>query len=433
LFRKVSTAVLVAALMSLAVGPAHAQAPPTHGRAALLLDGVSGQLLYHQNGLVKNFPASTTKLLTALVAAEHGNMDDIIMVSSQAVDKPWDSSSCLLEPGEQQPLRYLLTGLLLVSGNDCADAIAEGVSSGRPEQFITWMNETAIRLGATQSHFTNPSGLHDPDHYTTALDLALIARAALANPIVQQLANTKQFHWPDKSERNGIYYNLNAMVFTYDGSVGGKTGFTEEAGLTLVTAAKRGNQLLIAVVLDEPSRSHLYLDAEALLDYGFASFQQVPIVTIGKPYGTVPVIGGTEPHVTVVAQKEFLASLPLSGGAGITASPRLESALEAPVTIGQQVGVVEIRDGARLVGTVPVVTQTAVNADPVAPEEAREWSYLVLRWIGLLLGGLLLFRFIVKRIRRRLRQRNRRRSFHLGAQHTYSINVYRPRDRSGRP
>lgn len=417
--------------------PAAAKTFEPRGRAALLLDASSGQILYQQNGQARNFPASTTKLLTALVAVEHGKLDQKIKISEQAIDKAPDSSSCYLNLGEEEPLEYLLYGLLLPSGNDCADAIAEGVTGGNPAQFVTWMNETAKRVGATGSHFANPSGLHDPNHYTTALDLALIARAAFANPVVRKISGTKEFNWPGKSfsatgaKINDMYHNHNQMLFYYEGTVAGKTGYTEEAGLTLVNAAERNGRLLIGVVMGEPAQQTQYEDMEALLDMGFSGFERKSAVTKDSETGTVTVSGGMAKSVATITGGDFWISAPKGATPDVTVKPVLDETVTAPVTKGQPVGKLEIRQGDRVLGTVPLLAKDAVDAKPATAAKLLSVALTVLKWVGGILLGLFAFRTVVRTVRRIWRGSRRRSTGFRGSSsrsRTSSITMYRTRD-----
>lgn len=411
--------------------PAAAETFAPQGRAALLLDASSGQILYQQNGQTNNYPASTTKLLTALVAVEHGKLDQRITVSERAFDKAPDSSSCYLNIGEEQPLEYLLYGLLLASGNDCADAIAEGVSGGKPEQFVAWMNETAKRAGATNSHFVNPSGLHDPNHYTTALDLALISRAALANPIVRKMSGTREFFWPGKSEKNGPYYNHNQLIFSYDGMVGGKTGYTEEAGLTLVGAAERDGRLLIGIVMGEKFKATQYQDMTGLLDMGFADFERKAAVKGGTEVGTVTVSNGKAKSVTAVVQNDFWVSVRKGGTPKVSTQPRMEPAVTAPVKEGQRIGALEIREGERVLATVPLLAKEAVAVKPALLAKLFSGTVSALKWAGGIALGLFAFRTAVKTTRRIIRRsRKGPAGFRKGSDkgRTGSITMYRTRN-----
>jgi len=392
--------IIAGAFIVAAAAPALAAEPPAlRGRALVLMDGHTGQILYQRNGNVRIYPASTTKLLTALVAVEHGSLEQRIEVSASAVDKGPDSASCYISEGDVEPLEYLLYGLLLPSGNDCADAIAEGVSGGRPEEFIEWMNETAQRVGATRSHFTNPHGLHDPGHWTTAIDLAIIGRAALADPVVRRIAGTRQFDWPGK-EKNGTYYNLNGMLWDYPGTIGGKTGYTEEAGYNLINAVERDGRLLIGVVAGYKWKSELYTDMEALLDYGLTAFRHVDAVPTDRPLSEIPVTGGEAESVPVMAQTGFTISAPRTGPSGVSLTPRLEPSVEAPVEAGAQVGTLEVWQEGRLLGEVPLVAAASVAAKPPLWQRLLPYAGAALQWLAVALGALLLVRTAARLMRR---------------------------------
>lgn len=413
--------------MSLLAASSASAAVDMQAQAALLLDGTTGQILYQHNAQVRNFPASTTKLLTALVAVEHGKLDQMITVSEKAVDQPWDSSSCYLQAGEQEKLEHLLLGLMLASGNDCAIAIAEGVGNGDMQQFLGWMNETAKRLGAVKSNFTNPHGLHEPNHYTTALDLALIGRGALANPTVRQMASTKEFFWPGKSERNGVYYNHNQMLFFYDGIIGGKTGFTEEAGLTLVSAAERNGRYVVGVVMGEKLKAHQYNDMEALLDLGFTDFTTQVLLKKGATFGEVSVTEGEAASVTAALAQDYSASVPKNGSAALVTQPKLDASVKAPVTAGQQVGTLEVREGERVLAALPLVAIVSVEEETRVVAAVAGGALTAGKWLAIAFGSLFAFRIVVKTTRGFLR-RSRRRSVGsrpLGGKNRGSFDMYR--------
>lgn len=407
MFKRLATITVAGIILSLT--PSFALAgghPQLHGSASLLMDGQTGQVLYEQNGFSRQYPASTTKLLTALVALEHGNLDQIITISAKAITQEEGSSSCYLNQGERQRLEYLLLGLLLSSGNDCADAIAEGLTEGNPPQFIVWMNETAKRLGADNSNFVNPHGLHDGAHFTTAYDLALIARGALANPTLRQMAGTKEFVWPGKN--NGTYYNHNAMLFTYDGTVGGKNGFTEQARLTLVSSAERNGQFLIGVVMGVDSRTNQYNDMTALLDYGFDSFEKKPVMVSGTPQGNLKVEAGVKETVGLVADGTIMVSARKGEEPKVTLGKTIPESIEAPVVAGQKIGAIQVLDGDRVLGSIDVVAQDTVEVKPLLWETAKAGALIALKWTGITLLGLIAVRLVVKTIRRAFRARKRR-------------------------
>lgn len=392
-------------IMSAAPPVLAAAAPPAlHGRAAVLLDGVSGQVLYQENGSDRNFPASTTKILTALVALEHGDPDQIITVSPEAVDVPPDSSTCWLEAGESQSLENLLYGLLLPSGNDCANAIAEGLTDGNPEQFIAWMNETAQSLGATHSQFINAHGYHDPKHYTTALDMALIGKAAFSNPLILKISGTEEYYWPGKSEKNGTYYNRNEMLLLDPSTIAGKTGYTEEAGRTLVNAARRGNRLLIGVLMGEETSEWMYQDMIDLQEYGFSEFTQRELLTAGTYPSSISVKDGEAAEVPVAPASDFPVSVPNNGLPTLTTKVDVADGLTAPVKAGQTVGNVQVWEGERLLATIPLVAEANVAALPLYKKVTQHTlaaSGGIVKWLAGGIVVLLAARVVYVQVRKR--------------------------------
>lgn len=339
---------------------------------------------------------------------EHGQLNQPITVSEQAVNKPWDSASCYISAHETHPLEYLMYGMLLPSGNDCADSIAEGVSKGDVNKFTTWMNETAATAGATNSHFANANGLHDPNHYTTALDLALIARAAFNNPQVRKIAGTKSFDWPGK-EANGTYYNLDGLLWNYEGTVGGKTGYTEEAGHTLVNAAERNGLLLIAVAMGYQDKATEYQDVTAMLDWGFSQFAHGEILSAGQVLIQVPVADGETRTVPAVISQPFAAAVTKEGGGAPNLRQYLKPTpnLSAPIQAGEQVGTVEVWQENRLLQSLPLVAQTGVASAPIALIKRGAGVLSVfLTWVAYI-GSALLICVVILRMIAVLRRRRR--------------------------
>lgn len=247
--------------------------------AAGVFNMASGEIPYAQNIYDRMYPASTTKILTAYIAIEYGNLDDVVTVSENAVHLAGDSSKCNLSAGDQMTLRDLIYGLMLRSGNDAAIAIAEYIS-GSPEAFAELMNQEALKIGATGSHFVNPNGLPDENHYTTVYDLYLITQKALANEQFYQIFSAKEYevHYlkADGSEASMEWTStnpyLNETKTMPDGFVpiGGKTGTTGDAGYCLVQLSTNANgQPILSIVLKADCKSNLYmLMNEILAGYG---------------------------------------------------------------------------------------------------------------------------------------------------------------------
>lgn len=216
----------------------------------IVMEVKSGRVLHENNARTKKFMASTTKILTAIVVIENCNLDDLVTVTADTVGV--EGSSIYLETGEKITVRELLYGLMLRSGNDCAETLAK-YCSGNNKKFAELMNETALKIGAKNSNFVNPHGLHDDNHYTTAYDLALISCYAISNQVFKEIVSTKSINI---SNSNHDYVrhliNKNKMLDEFDGTTGIKTGFTKKAGRCLVTSCQRNGMELVCVVLNCP-------------------------------------------------------------------------------------------------------------------------------------------------------------------------------------
>ena len=240
--------------------------PQVTATAAIVMEVSTGRVIYQRNAWLKMFPASTTKIMTLVMALERGGLDDIVTVSPTAFGV--EGSSLYLEQNDKMPLGELLEGMILLSGNDAATAVAEHCA-GSVSNFASQMTKRAKELGAVNTNFTNPHGLPDENHYTTAFDLATITAHGFklkkfAEIVSLQEKNYQWLHGDDKRLETE-----NQMLKIYRGANGVKTGYTQVAGRCLVSSAKRGNVQLVAVVLDSLLMWH---DSVALLDYGFANF-----------------------------------------------------------------------------------------------------------------------------------------------------------------
>ncbi|OBY80605.1 peptidase M15 [Paenibacillus sp. KS1] len=251
--------------------------PSTAARAAALIDVASGRVLYSHNGKQELPMASTTKVMTAIVAIEHGRLEDKVKATSRAVGK--EGSSIYLRLGEEMSLNHLLYGLMLRSGNDAAVAIAEHVG-GSEEGFVHLMNEKAKLLGLEHTQFRNPHGLDEKGHYTTAEDLARISAYALHNATFREIVRTRTKKAPNTIDNwDYVWGNKNKMLHLYEGADGVKTGYTKGALRCLVSSATRNGQQLVAVTLND---SRDWEDHRRMLDYGFQAFPQAKIVEEGQ-------------------------------------------------------------------------------------------------------------------------------------------------------
>ena len=301
-------------------------------KSAILMDADSGQVLYQKNADERLPMASTTKIMTALCAVELAGLDKVIRVDARAVGI--EGSSIYLQKGEQLTLLQLLYALLLQSANDAAAAIAIG-TAGSIEAFAGKMNQKACDLGLENSHFDNPHGLDSEQHYTTAHDLALIARAAMANPTLRAICATRKITIPGAQEdRVRVLVNHNKLLRTYQGSIGVKTGFTKRSGRCLVSAAEREGLTLIAVTLSAPDD---WNDHTRMLDAGFSAYEQVSLCGDEGFETLLPVMGGREQYVLVRNAANVSLTLPKERGA-LLCTVELPRFAYADVKAGDAVG-----------------------------------------------------------------------------------------------
>lgn len=254
------------------------KAPSIIGESAILIEPTTGTIIYEKDPHKKMYPASITKIMTALLAIENCKMNDTVVYSKKNLDSlTAEDSNIQCQVGEKMSVKDCLYALMLSSANETATALAEHIA-GSSEAFAKLMNERAKQAGATDTHFANPNGLHDDNHYVTAYDMAMIMKAAVQYPVFLDVIHTTEYTIPANNKRTEPFqsYQRHKMLFTtspyYDADViGGKTGYTDQAGKTLVTYAKRGNVSLISVVM-KSNGDQVFDDTKKLLDYGFDNF-----------------------------------------------------------------------------------------------------------------------------------------------------------------
>lgn len=262
----------------------------------ILVDAASGAVLYEKNADQPYYPASITKILTALIIIENCNLEDMVTFSDRAVnDVESGSSNMGALPGDQLTVRDCLYGLMLASANECANALAEHCS-GSIEAFADLMNQKALSLGCSKSHFVNPSGLNNENHFVTARDMALITKAAIENPTFLEIDGALYWkhapikRYPDPEDPHNTIYAHHGMLKKnnsryYAGAFAGKTGYTSLAGNTLVTCARKNDMTLICVVLNG-HQTH-YQDTKALFDFGFRNFSSIKVSDYNNAYTSI--------------------------------------------------------------------------------------------------------------------------------------------------
>ena len=353
-------AAAVAALLLIPAVSVKASSPPELSAvSAILMDAESGRVLFEQNAHEERAIASITKLMTALVAVESGHD-----LSEEVTVRPeWtgiEGSSIYLRAGETVTLETLLYGLLLNSGNDAAVAVAS-YCAGSMEAFVERMNLRAQQLGMERTHFTNPNGLSEEGHYSTAYDMALLARACCENEVVAKITATKSIALGTR-----YFTNHNKLLWRYEGCIGMKTGYTEASGRTLVSAVRRNGQTLVAVTLNAPND---WSDHTALFDYGFANFYRQNLCSGGAVFCNVPVEGSLLRFVPVCTQRDLF--FPLTDGERVCTEIELEYPVKVPVEKGARLGTLSYYLDDMLIGKTDLIAVEAAADDTASP---RTWD-----------------------------------------------------------
>jgi D-alanyl-D-alanine carboxypeptidase (penicillin-binding protein 5/6) len=395
---------LTVILISQIAGPlAASAAPAVTGQAALLMDPVNGQVLYEKNADERIYPASTTKILTAIIAIESGKMDEKVTIPLEA--SLVEGSAIGLQEGERIPLGDLLYALMLNSGNDSAVAIAYHLG-GSIDGFTGIMNKKAAAIGAVNTHFNNPNGLPDSSHYSTARDMALIARYAMQNPEFRDIVATKVKNIERNDPEAQTYLgNHNKMLWNYDGAIGIKTGYTDDAGQCLVTAAARGGRELLAVVMKSEG-ANIWTDSTSLLDYGFNDFHAVVLSEAGIFAADAPVKYGVPKTAPVVTGNIMSYSFPVGSHPEIRQEVMLDKKITAPASAGSIAGELVFFAGGMELGRVDLVLQNDVKRMITA-----KWWFWLLMSAVLAVAVFILLCYIDIR-RRRLKIKNRRKYYY---------------------
>jgi len=336
-------------------------------QAAVLMVAETGEVLFERNAHKQLSMASTTKIMTSLLALESGVTSSLVTVSEPMVKV--EGTSMGLLPGDTVSVYGLVCGMLMASGNDAANVTAY-VLGGSPESFAVMMNDRARELNMTNTHFVTPSGLDAEGHCSTAYDMALLGRAAIGNPVFKSICSrTEMTIFYGSPPYRRTLSNHNRLLHSYPGAIGVKTGFTKKSGRCLVSAAQRGGVTLIAVTLNAPDD---WNDHKKMLDYGFS------VVNVTELDGDLAdvrlkVMGGEKSSVKVAVYSEPSAVLDSKNG-GVSREILLRPFEYAPVETGKPVGVIRYHQGTKLVHEAYIVTAEAAEykAAPQVREPANE-------------------------------------------------------------
>ncbi len=330
--------------------------------AAILIDATTGRVLYEKNPDKPHYPASTTKMMTCILALENSNPDDIIDIDNRAVGE--DGSSVYLQEGDKIKMSELLQGTMLASGNDGASAIAYYIGKGSMKDFVQMMNNKAKDIGAVNTHFDNPHGLTDPNHYSTARDLAKIAAYGYRNPAFRKIVSTKEQEicWINPGGQKYTFGSTNRLLWNYDEVTGIKTGYTEAAGGCLVASAQQNGTTLIAVVLRTQDSRSRFIEGKALLDYGFKHIVKNATIDDEKLVSNVYV------HNSNIFQTKIrpveTVTYPIMQGEkaeDFTYKVNIPSYIEGPLKAGAKVGSVDLLYKGTVVGNVDMVVNEDIN------------------------------------------------------------------------
>ncbi len=321
-------------------------------KAAYLIEANAGRVIVEKNAHARLPMASTTKIMTALLAIESGRMTKTVTVDAKAAGV--EGSSMYLKAGERLSLSDLVYGLMLRSGNDAAVAIACFLDGG-VDAFVERMNARAAELNLHDTHFTNPNGLHDAAHYTSAHDLALLAATALENPIFSGIVRTQYYETTGDTLRT--LKNKNRLLWEYEGGIGVKTGYTNAAGKCLVFAAERGGMKLVGAILNCPS---MWNTAKAMLDDGFARFE-ARLMLSPQTVFRIPLQNSAKKELPLLPLSGILYVTEVDNNETVRVETNLPDFVSAPVSAGDSIGTATLYANGAAVCSVPIVA--AESAD----------------------------------------------------------------------
>lgn len=391
MFKKISFIIFVLLFLSTTVYASPAIKSPS----SLLMDSTTGQILYGTNENQKYYPASTTKILTALIALEKSELDEIVTISKNvpySIEK--GSSQIYLIPDEKLTMEQLFYALLVESANDAAVAIAEHIA-GSEEDFVKMMNEKAETLGALNSNFTNSHGLHSTQHYTTAYDMVLITREAMKNQIFRKVVMTLQYTIPETNKQQTRYlYNKNKLIkenseYYYENCIGIKTGYTNQAKNTIVSGINKDGKELITIVLNA-NGAECYTDTIALLDYGLNNFEWVNLIE-KREFVKEILFEDVEDKLQVIAEDTVKYVKSLDNTNEIKTILNLNENIDLPVNEGQKLGTISFYLDDDKIGETNLIAENNIKK----PKRIT-WNLLknIFKWIVIIL----LILYIIARI-----------------------------------
>lgn len=355
----------------------YAQSLDLSGEGAILIDYDTNEVLYEKNSHLKLYPASTTKMMTAILAVENSELDELVTVDDEVVKLTY-GSHIALEPGEVLTMEQLLHALLLPSANDAALAIAKHVG-GSIDNFVSMMNGKATELGAVDTHFVNPNGLHDDAHVSSAYDLALIGKEAMEHELIREIVNKVNYEIPPTNKKTESRYFKMTNRLLYDSELidvdgelvgtkypyasGVKTGYTSHAKNCLVSYANKADQKLIAVVL-KADGLNVYADTHKLLNYGFDHYNNVIIGHTNEFIDNIAIKDGDIPYIAGILDRNIIYPMSEFSQNNIEKKIKIREDLKAPIDKGQIIGEAEFLVDGKIIGGGNIISTAAVLIDP---------------------------------------------------------------------
>lgn len=345
--------------------------------AAVLIDYDTGRILYQKNMHEKLYPASTTKIMTAILALENGNLNDYVTIDEEIIKLTY-GSHIALDYGEKLTLEQLLNAMLIASANDSALAIAKHIG-GTIDNFVKMMNEKARELGAFNTNFVNPNGLHDDSHVSTAYDLAIIGKYAMQFDELREIVTKVNYEIPPTNVKNETRYLklTNKLLYSqekveidgelipikYPYALGVKTGYTSKAKNCLVSYAEKDDQRLLAVVL-KANGNEVYKNTIELLNYGFDNFENVVIGYKDQFIDNIPIKDGSVPYVAGIVDKNISFPISKQEAQNIKIETVFNEDIVAPITKGQVLGEIQYLLNGELLGKANIISSTDVTINP---------------------------------------------------------------------
>ena len=364
--RKIS---LLAITFVLTVTTVFAETPKLNSPSAILVDAYTGLTLYEKNSEEKMYPASTTKIVTAILAIESGKLEknEVLTASFQAVNSiDYDSSKINLSEGEKMSFEHLLYSLIIASANDAANVLAENISKSNKD-FVDMMNKKVKEIGCTNTHFTNPHGLHDENHYTTAKDMAKITVYAMKLPFFAEAVKLAKYTIPptNKMDEERILTTTNQLInknskYYYKPAIGVKTGYTSNAGYCLVSAAESGSEKYISVVFGaepDPVETYSFVDSKKLLQHGFENHDGYVAAKQNDIISSVPIKSAFADEAILSASSSVNVILPAGVKLeDVEKKEYIKKTVKAPVKMGDKLGRMEWWYGGVKVGECDIHT-----------------------------------------------------------------------------